>query len=57
VESGDEVWNGDAIAVIESPEIQNQLLQEKSKLSSLKVELDRQHITARQQPALATRSI
>lgn len=49
VESGDEVSINEAIASIDSPEIQNQLLQEKSKLTSLQVELDRQHITSRQQ--------
>ncbi len=49
VESGDEVSVNDKIASIDSPEIQSQLLQEKSKLTSLQVELDRQHITSRQQ--------
>ncbi|MFT6093362.1 MAG: HlyD family secretion protein [Pseudohongiellaceae bacterium] len=49
VDSGDEVQIGEELATIDSPEIQNQLLQEKSRLSSLKVELDRQHITSRQQ--------
>ncbi|MFT4813176.1 MAG: HlyD family secretion protein [Paracoccaceae bacterium] len=49
VDSGDEVQIAEELATIDSPEIQNQLLQEKSRLSSLKVELDRQHITSRQQ--------
>ena len=49
VESGEEVSTGDALATIDSPEIQNQLLQEQSKLSSLRVELDRQKITTKQQ--------
>jgi HlyD family secretion protein len=49
VDSGDEVQVGEELATIDSPEIQNQLLQEKSRLSSLRVELDRQHITSRQQ--------
>jgi HlyD family secretion protein len=49
VDSGDEVQIGEELATIDSPEIQNQLLQERSRLSSLKVELDRQHITSRQQ--------
>lgn len=49
VDSGDEVRVGEELATIDSPEIQNQLLQEKSRLSSLEVELNRQHITSRQQ--------
>ncbi|MDA0688744.1 MAG: efflux RND transporter periplasmic adaptor subunit [Proteobacteria bacterium] len=49
VESGDTVEAGQVIAVIDSPEIQNQLLQEQSRLTSLKVELDRQRIMTRQQ--------
>ena len=49
VESGDSVKEGQALATIDSPELQNQLLQEQARLSSLQVELQRQHITARQQ--------
>lgn len=49
VESGDEVQSGQQVATIDSPEIQNQLLQERSRLSSLQVELDREKITTRQQ--------
>lgn len=49
VESGDTVKLGDIVASIDSPEIQNQLLQEQSRLSSLKVELERQRILTRQQ--------
>lgn len=49
VESGDTVKAGQVVAVIDSPEIQNQLLQEQSRLTSLKVELDRQRIMTRQQ--------
>lgn len=49
VDSGDQVQVGEELATIDSPEIQNQLLQEKSRLSSLEVELNRQHITSRQQ--------
>lgn len=49
VESGDSVTAGDVLADIDSPEIQNQLLQEEARLSSLEVELDRQRITTRQQ--------
>ncbi|NKB35214.1 MAG: HlyD family efflux transporter periplasmic adaptor subunit [Pseudomonadales bacterium] len=49
VESGDTVHGGQVLAAIDSPEIQNQLLQEQSRLSSLEVELARQRITTRQQ--------
>ncbi|PCJ18624.1 MAG: efflux transporter periplasmic adaptor subunit [SAR86 cluster bacterium] len=49
VESGDTVTTGQALASIDSPEIQNQLLQEQAQLSSLNVELQRQGITTRQQ--------
>lgn len=49
VDSGDQVQVGDALATLDSPEIQNQLLQERSRLSSLEVELNRQKITSRQQ--------
>ena len=49
VESGDSVKAGQSIATIDSPEIQNRLLQEEARLSSLGVELDRQRITTRQQ--------
>lgn len=49
VESGDEVLAGETLATIDSPEIQSQLLQEQSKFSSLRVELDRQKITTKQQ--------
>jgi len=49
VESGDSVHAGQTLAAIDSPELQNQLLQEQARLSSLKVELQRQRITTRQQ--------
>ena len=49
VESGDEVAIGQLLAAIDSPEIQNQLLQEQARLSSLRVDLERQRITTRQQ--------
>ncbi len=49
VESGDSVHQEQVLANIDSPEIQNQLLQEESRLSSLRVELQRQRITTRQQ--------
>lgn len=49
VESGDSVHAGQTLATIESPELQNQLLQEQARLSSLQIELERQRITSRQQ--------
>ncbi len=49
VESGDAVHGGQVLARIESPELENRLLQEQSRLSSLDIELQRQRITTRQQ--------
>lgn len=49
VESGDSVAAGQVLANIASPEIENRLAQEESRLISLQVELDRQGITTRQQ--------
>lgn len=49
VESGDSVHSGQTLATIDSPELQNQLLQEQARMSSLKVELERQRISTRQQ--------
>lgn len=49
VESGDSVHAGQTLATIDSPELQNQLLQEQARMSSLKVELERQRISTRQQ--------
>lgn len=49
VDSGDSVSQGQILGNIESPEIQNLLLQERARLSALKVELARQRITTRQQ--------
>ena len=49
VESGDSVHSGQTIATIDSPELQNQLLQEQARQSSLQVELERQRISSRQQ--------
>lgn len=49
VESGDSVHSEQIIATIDSPELQNQLLQEQARQSSLQVELERQRITSRQE--------
>jgi HlyD family secretion protein len=48
VESGLEVSKGEALARIESPELENRLAQERSALEELRVELERQRIQARQ---------
>ncbi|HBN15910.1 HlyD family efflux transporter periplasmic adaptor subunit [Pseudohongiella sp. SYSU M77423] len=49
VESGDSVRSGQVLATIDSPELQNRLLQEKSRLASLEVEYQRQNISTQQQ--------
>lgn len=48
VEAGSEVAQGQVLAVIDSPELQNRLQQEHATLDRLRVELDRQRIEARQ---------
>lgn len=49
VESGDSVAAGQVVASIDSPEIENRLAQEQSRLLSLQIEMERQQITTRQQ--------
>ncbi len=49
VEAGAEVQQGQVLAILESPELQNRLDQERSTLDQLSVELDRQRIEAKQQ--------
>ncbi|MDP3516931.1 MAG: HlyD family efflux transporter periplasmic adaptor subunit [Pseudohongiella sp.] len=48
VDSGDTVEQAQVLATIDSPELQNQLLQEQSRLLSLNVEYDRQRIASQQ---------
>ncbi len=48
VEAGSEVQQGQVLAVLESPELQNRLQQEQATLDRLSVELDRQRIETRQ---------
>ncbi len=48
VDAGAEVGEGQTLAVLDSPELQNQLQQEQATLDSLSVELDRQRIETRQ---------
>jgi HlyD family secretion protein len=47
-EAGAEVIEGQTLAVLDSPELQNQLQQEQAVLDELSVELDRQRIETRQ---------
>jgi len=49
VAAGDSVQADQVLARIESPELENRLLQERSRLSSLEIDLRRQAITTRQQ--------
>lgn len=48
VDAGSQVEEGQVLAVLESPELQNRLQQEQSSLDRLSVELDRQRIETRQ---------
>ena len=48
VEAGASVSKGQSLALLDSPELQNQLQQEQSTLDSLSVELDRQRIETKQ---------
>jgi len=48
VESGADVAEGEPVASIESPELENRLRQERSTLESQRIELERQQITNRQ---------
>ncbi len=48
VEAGAEVSEGQALAVLDSPELQSQLQREQATLDSLSVELDRQRIETKQ---------
>ena len=48
VEAGSRVTEGQALALLDSPELQNQLQQEQAALDGLRVELDRQRIEAKQ---------
>jgi HlyD family secretion protein len=48
VEAGSRVAEGQALALLDSPELQNQLQQEQAILDRLSVELDRQRIEAKQ---------
>jgi HlyD family secretion protein len=56
VDAGDTVTEGQVLATIDSPELQNQLLQERSRLMSLQIEYDRQRIANQQEVLENTRA-
>lgn len=56
VDAGDTVEEGQVLATIDSPELQNQLLQERSRLMSLQIEYDRQRIANQQEVLENTRA-
>ncbi|MBC52981.1 MAG: efflux transporter periplasmic adaptor subunit [Gammaproteobacteria bacterium] len=56
VDAGDTVAEGQVLATIDSPELQNQLLQERSRLMSLQIEYDRQRIANQQEVLENTRA-
>lgn len=48
VDSGQDVTEGESVAIVESPELDNRLRQEQSTLESQQIELERQALTTRQ---------
>lgn len=56
VDAGDSVTEGQVLATIDSPELQNLLLQERSRLMSLQIEYDRQRIANQQEVLENTRA-
>jgi HlyD family secretion protein len=56
VDAGDQVNEGQILANIDSPEMQNLLLQERSRLMSLQIEYDRQRIANQQKVLENTRA-
>lgn len=57
VESGAEVTEGDSVAVVDSPELDNRLEQEQSSLESQMIELERQRITTRQMQLASQKNV
>lgn len=49
IQAGDSVNEGDTVAILESPELRNELLQEQSTLQSLQTEIERQRIEFKRQ--------
>ncbi len=57
VDAGDSVAEGQILANVDSPEMQNLLLQERSRLMSLQIEYDRQRIANQQEVLENTRAL
>ncbi|MEP0354893.1 HlyD family efflux transporter periplasmic adaptor subunit [Paraglaciecola sp.] len=57
VDAGDSVTRGQTLAVIESPELSNQLKQEESALQRLQLELDRQKIQSNKQALVNQKAV
>ena len=57
VQAGDTVTIGQVVATVESPELQNQLKQERSEMERLKGELARQELDARRQTLQLTKTL
>ncbi|MEP2651305.1 MAG: HlyD family efflux transporter periplasmic adaptor subunit [Paraglaciecola sp.] len=57
VDAGDSVTRGQTLAVIESPELTNQLKQEESALQRLQLELDRQKIQSNKQALVNQKAV
>ncbi|MEP0174555.1 MAG: HlyD family efflux transporter periplasmic adaptor subunit [Paraglaciecola sp.] len=57
VDAGDSVIKGQTLAVIESPELTNQLKQEESALQRLQLELDRQKIQSNKQALVNQKAV
>ncbi|MFT2090922.1 efflux RND transporter periplasmic adaptor subunit [Paraglaciecola sp. 2405UD69-4] len=57
VDAGDTVVKGQTLAIIESPELTNQLKQEESALQRLQLELDRQKIQSNKQALVNQKSV
>ncbi|MBE0459186.1 efflux RND transporter periplasmic adaptor subunit [Pseudoalteromonas sp. KG3] len=57
VKAGDEVSKGDIIALVDSPELNNELKQQQSVLARLDGELQRKHLEARRQKLSLTKTL
>jgi HlyD family secretion protein len=57
VKAGDSVTNGELIALVESPELENELKQQKSEMTRLEGELARQELDARRQTLQLTKQL
>lgn len=57
VKAGDKVKTGQLVAVVESPELYNELKQERSEMARLKGDLARQELDARRQTLLLTKQM